>query len=146
MALNNIEQLLEKYFEGATTIAEEQTLKDYFKSENIAAHLEIHKPLFGYFSLAKNEQANKTTALPAKKSFTKVGIGIAASLLFAVGLVTFWDKPLDKQEDLGSFEDPEIAFKETQKALAMLSENVNVGIKSLKYINEYEKSKKTIFK
>ena len=146
MALNNIEQLLEKYFEGETSIDEEQALKDYFNSENVAPHLEMHKPLFGYFSVAKNDVSNKTTSLQTKKRFRIVGIGIAASLLFAVGIVTFWDKPSEKQEELGSFEDPEIAFKETQKALAMLSENVNVGIQSLEYINEYEKSKKTIFK
>jgi hypothetical protein len=146
MALNNIEQLLDKYFEGETSIAEEEVLKDYFNSENVAPHLEIHKPLFSYFSLAKDDVLNKTTALQTKKRYSKVGIGIAASLLFAVGIVTFWDKPSEKKEDLGSFEDPEIAFKETQKALAMLSENVNVGIQSLEYINEYEKSKKIIFK
>ena len=45
MALNNIEQLLEKYFEGETSIDEEQALKDYFNSENVAPHLEMHKPL-----------------------------------------------------------------------------------------------------
>ena len=146
MALNNIEQLLEKYFEGETSIDEEQALKDYFNSENVAPHLEMHKPLFGYFSVAKNDVSNKTTSLQTTKRYRIVGIGIAASLLFAVGIVTFWDKPSEKQEELGSFEDPEIAFKETQKALAMLSENVNVGIQSLEYINEYEKSKKTIFK
>jgi len=146
MALNNIEQLLEKYFEGETSIDEEQALKDYYSSENVAPHLEMHKPLFGYFSVAKNDVSNKTTSLQTKKRFRLVGIGIAASLLFAVGIVTFWDKPSAKQEELGSFEDPEIAFRETQKALAMLSENVNVGIQSLEYVNEYEKTKKTIFK
>lgn len=146
MELNNIEQLLEKYFEGETSIAEEQQLKEYFNSEHVASHLEVHKPLFSYFSQSKKDKMNFSSILPSKKRKYTLWIGVAASLLFIVGIVTFWDKPSAKQEDLGSFEDPEIAFRETQKALAMLSENVNVGIQSLEYVNEYEKTKKTIFK
>lgn len=146
MELNNIEQLLEKYFEGETSIAEELQLKEYFNSEHVASHLEVHKPLFSYFSQSKKDKMNFSSILPSKKRIYTLCIGVAASLLFIVGIVTFWDKPSAKQEDLGSFEDPEIAFRETQKALAMLSENVNVGIQSLEYVNEYEKTKKTIFK
>ena len=146
MESNNIEQLLEKYFEGETSVAEEQVLKEYFRSENIAPHLETHRPWFSYFSNAKTQKMHSSPVLPSKKRFKITWIGIAASLLIAVGLLTFWDKPSEKQEDLGSFEDPEIAFRETQKALAMLSENVNVGIQSLEYVNEYEKSKNVIFK
>ena len=41
---------------------------------------------------------------------------------------------------------PEVAFRETQKALAMISEHVNKGIVSMKYLNEYEQSKNRIFK
>jgi hypothetical protein len=146
MELNNIEQLLEKYFEGETSVAEEQQLKEYFNSEHVASHLEVHKPLFSYFSQSNKDKMNFSPILPSKKRIYTVWIGVAASLLFIVGIITFWDKPSAKQEDLGSFEDPEIAFRETQKALAMLSENVNVGIQSLEYVNEYEKTKKTIFK
>jgi len=146
MELNNIEQLLEKYFEGETSVAEEQQLKEYFNSELVASDLEVHKPLFSYFSQSNKDKMNFSPILPSKKRIYTVWIGVAASLLFIVVIITFWDKPSAKQEDLGSFEDPEIAFRETQKALAMLSENVNVGIQSLEYVNEYEKTKKTIFK
>lgn len=146
MALNNIEQLLEKYFEGETSIAEEQALNEYFNSKNVAPHLEMHRPLFSYFTNAKMEKMHVSPFLPSKKRFKNAWIGVAASIIIVVALLTFWDKPSEKQDELGSFEDPEIAFKETQKALAMLSENVNVGIQSLEYINEYEKSKKIIFK
>jgi hypothetical protein len=45
-----------------------------------------------------------------------------------------------------NYKSPEAAFKAIQKALSMLSENVNVGIESMEYINEYEYSKALIFK
>ncbi len=48
--------------------------------------------------------------------------------------------------EYGTYDDPEVAFKETQKALAMISKNVNTGIESVNYITEYQTSKEKIFK
>jgi len=45
-----------------------------------------------------------------------------------------------------NYKSPEAAFKAIQKALSMLSENVNVGIESVSYINEFQNSKELIFK
>ena len=53
MELDRIENLLEKYFEGETSIAEEKELKVYFSSGDVAQHLEQYKAIFGYFSEAK---------------------------------------------------------------------------------------------
>ena len=44
MALDRIEKLVEKYFEGETSIAEEKELKTYFSSTDVAQHLEQYKP------------------------------------------------------------------------------------------------------
>jgi hypothetical protein len=151
MELAKIEQLLEKYFEGETTIAEEIQLKQYFSTEQVAAHLEHYKTLFGYFASEKEEQFSPTLSLKTKKRFTVARIGIAASLIFLVSVITFINyKPINQPQvantELGTFETPEEAFEETQKALALLSEKVNVGMESVNYINEYENSKNLIFK
>jgi hypothetical protein len=50
------------------------------------------------------------------------------------------------RQKLGTYDDPEVAFQETQKALNMLSKNVNVGVTGMSYIKEYEKSKEKVFK
>ena len=47
MELANIEKLLEKYQNATTTIAEENKLKDYFLSNNVAPHLQEYQALFG---------------------------------------------------------------------------------------------------
>ncbi|MCB0443338.1 MAG: hypothetical protein KDC50_04740 [Flavobacterium sp.] len=151
MELAKIEQLLEKYFEGETTIAEEIQLKQYFSSDKVAAHLEHYKPLFGFLITEKEKQFTPSLSLKTKKRFAVARIGIAASLLFLIGTVTYFNyKPYNPtpvaNAKLGSFESPEEAFKETQKALALLSEKVNIGMESVSYINEYENSKKLIFK
>jgi hypothetical protein len=151
MELAKIEQLVEKYFEGETTIAEEIQLKQYFSTEQVAAHLEHYKPLFGYFAAEKEEKFTPTLSLKTKKQFSVARIAIAASVVFLVGVITFinyqpTNPPQVANSDLGSFETPEEAFEETQKALALLSEKVNIGMESVNYINEYENSKNLIFK
>ena len=152
MELAKIEQLLEKYFEGETTIAEEIQLKQYFSTEQVAAHLEHYKPLFGYLTAEKEEKFTPTLSLKTKKRFPVARIAIAASLIFFVGIITFINyqpnnhQPQVANSELGSFETPEEAFEETQKALALLSEKVNIGMESVNYINEYENSKNLIFK
>lgn len=148
MALDRIEKLLEKYFEAETSIAEEKELKDYFSSSDVAQHLEQYKPLFGYALQAKQEQFKAAIPLKTKKRTKVAWLSVAASaaVLLGVGLFTFNNYDQPKTQDLGVIDDPEVAFRETQKALAMISESVNKGIGSMSYINEFEQSKNKIFK
>jgi hypothetical protein len=50
-----------------------------------------------------------------------------------------------KQDALGTYDDPEIALKETQKVITMLSQNINLGYKSVQYVDEYEIAKNKLF-
>jgi HEAT repeats len=52
METKRIEQLLEKYWEGETSIAEERELKDYFKRKDIPAHLKAYQAQFVYFNIS----------------------------------------------------------------------------------------------
>ena len=146
MESNRIEIILEKYFQGETNSAEELELKKYFSSSNVAQPLEHYKPLFVYFSEAMELKFSYKLTLQTKKR-NVMWLSIAASVVVLLGISTFtyFHSPTEK-EDLGTFENPETAFEATQKALALLSENVNVGIESVEYINEYEYSKDLIFK
>jgi len=66
--MKKIEQLLDKYFEGATSCAEEQQLKDYFSQEKeIPSHLQAYRDLFvslAQLSEMKTKQENKTVLMP----------------------------------------------------------------------------------
>lgn len=151
MELNKIENILEKYFQGETTIAEENQLKEYFSSSDVAQHLEQYKPIFGYFSQVKQQKSTQKIPLQTKKR-NVAWLSIAASVVVLLGLGTYLfvseknaAQPV-AQSELGTYDDPEEALKATQKALALLSNKVNVGIESVQYINEYEQSKNKIFK
>jgi hypothetical protein len=87
-------------------------------------------------------------SLNSKKSNLVVWISVAASVvvLLSVGLFTFnhYNQPVN--ENYGTYDDPEVAFRETQKALEMISQSVNEGIGSMNYLSEYEQSKNIVFK
>lgn len=148
MELDRIEILIEKYFQGETSIAEENELKNYFTSTNVAQHLEHYKPVFGYFSLAKEQKFKQEIPLQSKKR-NVAWLSIAASVVVLLGIGTYGYFNYDTanlNQDLGTYDDPEIAFRETQKALSQLSDHVNVGIESVHYIQEFDNSKNLIFK
>ena len=149
MALDRIEILIEKYFEGETSIAEEKELKAYFSSSDVAQHLEQYKPVFGYFSQAKQEQFTASIPLKSGKKQKRLAwLSVAASVvvMLGIGFFAYQNTSEPNQENLGVIDDPEIAFRETQKALALISKHVNTGIESVNYLSEYQQSKNKIFK
>ena len=142
-----VEQLLAKYFEGTTTLSEENQLKDYFSSQTIAPHLMQYQALFGYFKAEKSVQMEEKIPLQKRKFQRSHWVGIAAVLVLFFGLATFFFYPSDATaSDLGTYDNPEEALIATHKALLMVSEQVNIGMKSAVYLEEYENTTKTIFK
>jgi hypothetical protein len=146
-----IKDLVEKYFQGETSIAEENELHTYFSSSNVAQHLEQHRPIFGYFSLVKEQQFTAGIPLltqPPDKKNTVAWVSIAASVAVLLGITTYAYYNSDvanNSQNLGTYDDPEEAFRATQKALSLVSDNINVGIESVQYIKEYQTTKDKIF-
>ncbi|MGV1013081.1 MAG: hypothetical protein ACOYBS_11595 [Flavobacterium sp.] len=149
MALNRIEKLIESYLEGETSIAEENELKVYFSSLDVEQHLKQYQPLFSYFSQAKEEQFSREILLSTKKKNNLQMWSIAASVVVLLGVGTFMYLENNTSDDFVACspeDNPELVLQQTQKALALVSEHLNTGIKSVGYINEYEESKNRIFK
>jgi len=133
MVLNSIEKLLEKYENGETSIKEEQVLKNYFSGDNIAPHLEHYKPMFLYFLGNQQEQFTKTLPLKSKRTFNYKWLSVAAVAVIMLGV--YFNRP----DDLGTIKDPELAFNEVSKSLAMISNHFNKGTATVGYLNEVKK-------
>jgi len=148
MEFDRMEALLEKYFEGETSIAEENELKEYFSSSNVAPDFEQYRPLFGYFTEAREQKFTNNVSLISKKP-KALWLSIAASVvvLIGVGAYTYFNSMETEKEskELGTYDDPEEAFEATQKALAMLSTNVNVGVGGVQCLQVYEVTKDKVF-
>ena len=82
-----IEQLLEQYFEGLTTSAEEATLRRFFTSDDVPENLRMYKPLFACF---EQEIRNRSRATPnARKTFMLWISGAAACAAILAGSFFF---------------------------------------------------------
>lgn len=145
MESDNIEKLLEKYFEASTTVAEEETLKQYFSQEGVATHLEQYAPMFQYFSNAKEERFTKQLPLSpkivgARTNFFKWASVAAVVLLFGI----YFGKSYQDQQALEK-QQAEYAYQETKRALNLLAENFNRGTEKVAYLNEFETTKQKIY-
>lgn len=132
MELDNIEKLIEKYFEATATVAEEETLRNYFSQESVAPHLEQYAPMFQYFSNAKKERFTKQVPLkPRKKRYGWVSA--AAAVAICAGL--YFNQPTTIQDEYSA---EEIAA--AQEALALLGDNFNMGTQQIYHLEEFEKN------
>ena len=104
---NNVKIWIEKYFEGLTSLDEEQKLRDYFRQENIPQELEMYKPLFQYFTSEReaisqdchpspdadysvtNKRLPIKPAMTRRKILTWASVAAAACLLLFVSLRLF---------------------------------------------------------
>ncbi len=144
MELDKLEKILEKYFEGETTISEEKELKVYFTRETVPSHLEKYKDMFQYFSEESNITATRELQLNTNRKTLFSWIGVAASVALIAGI--FLTNMPSKSEELGTYEDPEIALQETKKILNMVSLYMNKGKKELVYLKEFENTKNKFIK
>ena len=138
MVLNNIENLLEKYENGETTLKEEQQLKDYFSQETVAPHLEMYKPLFGYFLVNQQEQFTKDVPLTTKKVFNYKWLSVAAVAVLMFGM--YFNYKTIPQEELGTYSESEkeLALNEVKQSLQLVSNVFNKGAGQVAYLEQLE--------
>ena len=140
MELDRIEKLLEKYFEATTSIAEEEILNQYFAQDEIEPHLEQYRPMFNYFSVAKEERFTKQVPLKPRKNYYK-WMSVAAVAILTFGIYfgnQYQEQKKNEQEAL-------LAYQETKKAFELLAENFGRGTEKVAYLQEFEATKQKIY-
>lgn len=137
--------LLEKYWAGETTLAEEKALKTYFNSGEIADELLPYANTFQYISIAQKHRLEtpvnefipvskqQLTAIKTPRTFYIRRIAAAILLLLVVGLGFQKINQPSKAERLASYwaakeiTDQKIAIAKTKAALLMVSQKLNDG-------------------
>ncbi len=142
--------LINKYFEGETSLEEEAQIREYFNSgEPVAEDLREFQPLFQHFS-AEREMVlsddfdetlfQKMEAPQAKvvrmSTWPKQLLRIAAIGAVLVVAMIFFQKSNTSQAQTASIDwskyeikDEKVAYEETVKALKLLSSKLNKGTK-----------------
>ncbi len=84
-----IQELIQRYFDGSTSLAEERELQRLFASEKLPESLEVYRPLFSFFAEEKaiEPPVDKRKAKLIRLSWV-VTAGVAASIaiLFLITL------------------------------------------------------------
>lgn len=145
-----IETLLDKYFEAETSGTEEAQLKSYFSSGEVAPHLQQYIPMFCYFEQAGKEHLTKEVTYAPSNSKFSAGkrklyswVAVAASIIILLGIVVQQENQVN---ELGTYEDPELAMQKTMEALEMMSFYMNAGTEELGYIEEFNNATDKIVK
>lgn len=134
MELANIESLLEAYFDGNTSLAEEATLQNYFLSANVAPHLAPYKSLFESLAISRQEVSKREFTIPeASNSSRGWWLSIAASVVIAIGVAgfVFSNSGMSQEE-----EDALMAFNQTKETMMMLSSSINKGTEPMYLLSE----------
>lgn len=134
MVLNNIEDLIEKYENGQTTLQEEAQLKDYFNQETVAPHLEYYKAIFGYYTVNQQETFTKHVPLNTKKKINFKWLSVAAVAVLMVGI--YLTRP--KEEVIT--EADRIAYNQAKAYLELVSKTFNKGTAQVSYLGEINKA------
>ncbi|MDR1984603.1 MAG: hypothetical protein LBQ28_07260 [Prevotellaceae bacterium] len=141
--MEKINELLDLYFAGATTTEQEQELKKYFASQNIAAEHKIYRQLFETFAAEKSEKYPEN--LPKiknqsehKKQFTMsiISTAIAASILLMIGI--FHTNAEESYVIIHGkrINDETLALQTAQSALYKISANLESDMKHVKHVND----------
>lgn len=155
MNTTEIKILLDKYYEGETTLDEERILRSYFTSGNVDAELADHISLFAYQAREANVVASAvseqelTEALAErnvipfyqKRNFWVYFSGIAASLLFIGSLIFETQFRTNSGTALSTTQytqtDARRAYEQTKTALAFVSTKYTTGTEPLGEISKF---------
>ncbi len=139
MELAKIEKLIIKYLEAETTLEEERILKNYFSKDDIPLHLVEYKKLFNYYSNSSSDISTKSISLP-QSSVSLKWLSVAAMVILFVSSFSIYQKNIAEKEEA------KLAYIETQKALELISYNLNKGNGAIAQLQTFENTQNKIFK
>jgi hypothetical protein len=154
----NIRKLLELWFNGSTSLQEEEQLRTYFTKGPVAPDLMVYRGLFLHFEDEKHitspmEEDLGNTIQQHQSSLKKkrvlnimyTSIGIAAIFLAVFAWVSIFDEPPPpKPSNQPSAEEVIKAYAETARVLGMVSEKLNQGMKPMTQLAKIGEGQKTM--
>lgn len=134
---SQIDNLLERYWNGETTLEEEAMIKSHFRSN---PSLSNEGNYFRY--LNKKGELKMEEA----KTGTKKKTWISAAATITVGLMTAFLIINSANKDPFAVEDPEEAYEATRSALMMIGAGLNEGQTHALELTKFNKAKEELQK
>jgi hypothetical protein len=152
------EDLLRKYWNCETSLEEEKQLREYFGGDDIPEQLKETANMFRYFEEAKKKSLSDLAfddqvmrkVNPRQGQIRRLmynSMRIAAGLLVVVAATWFIRTEVRQtipQEMVDTYDDPELAFEETKKALLMISKSFGTAEQQTRKINMFNEAQEEI--
>lgn len=154
MEYQEIEEILNRYLEGESTLEEENMLKAYFSQAELPENQREMKELFGYLNNARTESApgfdvsatlnsliEKEWQKETRNRFIRIITWVASSaavLVLSFGIFQYLNKPEPLIKD--TYNDPKLAYLETKRALLLVSRTLNHNTAKLQYLTKVDQS------
>lgn len=152
MEKKQITGLLQKYYDGMSNPEEEKRLLDFFRGDDVPEEFDVDRRHLLALSDMQNEdievpkdleynilsrlavEQSKSGRLKSRMLFTLTSV--AAGLALVASTFLF----LNREPDLGTYDDPLVAYTESREILEMVSASFNQGTEKLKGLGEMEEA------
>lgn len=144
--MEKIDHFLELYFEGKSSIEQEQELKKYFASAGIADRHRMYQALFEAFEKEKsivyteNQLEKKKRSYRLRSTWRYITAGVAAALLLMVGIFLY--KPTEDYLIVNGqrINNPVLAQETAQVKLMNASSLIEKNLQPIRQLNKIEES------
>lgn len=135
---HKVRTLLDKYWEGETSLEEEQNLRSYFASSQVADEFMPFSALFCFYQEAQQVKMDRKIKAPdlpqvlGKTVSMRWVINVAASVAIFIAMF-FINKQskspqIDQYAYQDTYQDPQQAYDEVKRALLFVSAKMNKGV------------------
>jgi len=159
-SLEEIRKMLDRFYQGQTTLEEEKILEEYFSSTTVPEEFIPDKDLFQSFKegdnavvvptdlnqkiIASIDQVERKVIRTRRISLFSLS-GLAAGLIIMIAVYLFYirtDRPslLASNQMVDTYEDPMDAYEEAKRTLAYVSAKLNSGTSELEHVRKVSKT------
>ena len=144
MEYSKINDLLDLYFKGNTTLDQEMSLRTYFNSKGVDDRLKPYTVLFNTFDKAAQDVFEGSLLIPEKTRFNqKWWLKLAAVMISIIGVAGFMysanSKAIQEREALA-------ALKQSKDAMYLMASQFNKATKTLSLVDQFQETKNKYLK
>ncbi len=159
-SIEEVRKLLDRFYQGETSLEEEKLLEQYFSSTTVPEELIPDRDLFGSFGnesssvvvpedlnqkiIASIDQVERKVTRTRRISVFSLS-GLAAGLLVMIAVYLFYirtDGPaiLASNPMVDTYDNPLDAYEEAKRTLAYVSAKLNSGTSELQHVRQISKT------
>jgi len=144
MEYSKINDLLDLYFKGNTTLDQEMSLRTYFNSEGVDDRLKPYTVLFNTFDKAAQDVFEGSLLISEKTRFNqRWWLKVAVVMISIIGVAGFMysanSKAIQEREALA-------ALKQSKDAMYLMASQFNKATKTLSLVDQFQETKNKYLK